>query len=75
MMKRLLDFLTRLEDTGIFYRLSKPCPDAIMVEVAVPGERWEVEFSTDDIRIEKFISGGTLYSEDEIEVLFRDFSD
>ena len=46
-----------------------------MVFIDVPGQRWEVEFSDKDIRVEKFISDGEIFDEKEIEVLFRDFSD
>lgn len=42
----LLTFLERLDAARIWYRLSK-IRDAILVEVAVPGQRWEVEFFAD----------------------------
>lgn len=74
-MKRLLDFLNKLDKCKIYYRLGKFCEEYIMVFVDVPGQRWEVEFSNDDVRIEKFISDGTIYDTSEIDVLFRDFSD
>ena len=45
-MERLLDFLNKLEDNHIYYRLNK-VRDAILVEIAVPGARWEVEFLRD----------------------------
>ena len=45
-----------------------------MVKIAVPGERWEVEFSENDVRIEKFESTGKLFDETELEVLFRNFA-
>ena len=75
MMINLIDFLNRLEENKIYYKLDKVNDEYVMVEVAVPGERREVEFSLDDIRIEKFKSSGVLFQESEIEVLFRDFSD
>lgn len=74
-MNKLLSFLNKLEASKIYYRLSKHREDYIMVEVAVPGERWEIEFSNDDIYIEKFITDGENYSEIELESLLRDFSD
>jgi hypothetical protein len=74
-LKRLIEFLNKLEDLKIFYRLNK-VRDAIMVEIAVPGERWEVEFMKDNkVVIERFISDGIIKDERELEVLFRDFSD
>jgi len=74
-MQKLMDFLNKLESKKIFYKLDKTNDEYIMVEVAVPGERWEVEFSNDNIRIEKFKSDGTLYDESEIKMLFDNFSD
>ncbi|MDW0115334.1 hypothetical protein QTL97_00060 [Sporosarcina thermotolerans] len=73
----LNDFLNKLEENKIFYRLSKVRAEAIMVEVAVPGQRWEIEFMDDGtIQIEKFKSaGGVMYDERELEVLFNEFSD
>lgn len=53
---RLLEFLDRLEDAKIAYRLTH-IRDSIMVEMVVPGERWEVEFfENGQIAIERFVS-------------------
>lgn len=40
----LMAFLNDLREANIGYRLSHHRDEAIMVEVAVPGERWEIEF-------------------------------
>lgn len=73
-MEKLLNFLQRLEEAKIYYQLNK-YREAVMVEISVPGEKWEVEFFEDGhLEIEKFISDGNLSGEPEIEVLFRDFS-
>ena len=45
-LTNLLDFLEMLEKARIWYRLSK-IRDAVLVEIAVPGQRWEVEFFAD----------------------------
>lgn len=74
-MNRLIGFLNELEHRKIFYKLAKYNDEYVMVEVSVPGERWEVEFSADDVRIEKFKSDGALYGEEEISILFEHFSD
>ncbi len=72
-MKQLIDFLEKLEDKKIYYKLNK-VRDAVMVEVAVPGERWEIEFFADgNIEVEKFVSNGEILDADEIEKLFMDF--
>jgi hypothetical protein len=47
-----------------------------MVTVNVPGQMWEVEFVQDgEIVIEKFKSDGELFPEEELKILFRDFSE
>lgn len=54
-MKDLLEFLSLLEDKKIHYHLEHNRDDFMMVCVAIPGERWEVEFSSDgEIEIEIF---------------------
>lgn len=74
-VKSLVDFLEKLEQRKIYYRLNK-IRDSILVEIAVPGQRWEVEFMVDgSIEIEKFLSDGTIFDHNEIELLFKDFSD
>lgn len=53
---KLLEFLDRLEDAKIDYRLAH-IRNSIMVEMVVPGERWEVEFFENGrIAIERFVS-------------------
>ena len=55
----LLDFLRRLAAAQIPYTLRHSRDDAIMVEVTVPGERWEIDFLDDgDIDVEIFRSRG-----------------
>ena len=75
-IKALINFLNKLEESSIFYKLSKVRNEAIMVEIAVPGQRWEIEFMEDGtVEIEKFLSDGEFYDGKEIEILFKDFSD
>ena len=81
-LNELIKLLERLEKKKFFYKLSKTREDTIMIEVAVPGQRWEIEFNTYGkspehdckIEIEKFVSNGIIYDESELETLFRDFS-
>ena len=57
-MNELLDLLEWLEENKIYYRLNK-VNDNILVEVAIPGERWEIEvLRSGEIQIERFISTG-----------------
>jgi len=72
----IIDFLNQLESRSIYYRLNKIRESSILVEVAVPGQRWEIEFMEDStIEIEKFISDGQYYDKNEIETLFKKFLD
>ena len=72
--KNLILFLERLDESKIYYRLNK-IRDSILVEIAVPGQRWEVEFMFDgSIVVEKFISNGDIGDEKEIETLFKEYS-
>lgn len=74
-MDELIEFLNELENRKIYYLLNK-VRDSIMIEIAVPGQRWEVEFFADGkIEVEKFISDGTLFDKSELENLFVKFSD
>ena len=70
LMQKLIDFLNRLESANISYTLVKTNDEYIMVNVCVPGERWEVEFSDADIRVEIFRSDGFILNESAIKTLF-----
>lgn len=73
-MEKLIDFLNKLESANIYYRLNK-VRDGIMVEIAVPGQRWEVEFMRDgDIQVEKFLSTGEIFGEQELDSWLHTFS-
>jgi hypothetical protein len=72
-MNKLLTFLNNLEKRNIHYNLEHNRDDFIMVNVAVPGERWEVEFSKDGkVEIEIFKnSTGVLDDENLLEKLLN----
>ncbi|MHB0939934.1 MAG: hypothetical protein ACYDCO_12205 [Armatimonadota bacterium] len=75
-LQKLLDFLKELDNRNQFYRLSNPREEAVMVEVAVPGERWEVEFFADGhVEVEVFRSDGPIMHEEALQRLFTEFSD
>lgn len=70
-MSDLLDFLQKLEDNDIYYRLNK-VRDSIMVEIAIPGQRWEVEFMRDgEVQVEKFLTSGEILDERALKELFN----
>ena len=73
--ERLLRFLSRLEEHKISYSLEHVRAEAIMVEVAVPGERWEVEFPADgSVDVERFVSTGSICGEDALADLFAAYA-
>jgi hypothetical protein len=78
-LQKLLDFLDELEQRKISFTLRRSRSGTIMVEIAVPGERWEVEFFADGhVEIEVFRGGGPdsgLEGEVALERLFTNFSD
>ena len=54
---RLLDLLNRLDTAHIWYRLHHTRPDSLMIDVSVPGWRWEIEFMVDgSVDIERYQS-------------------
>ena len=72
-LQKLLDFIVKLDEHGLFYHLSCVRSDAIMVEVAVPGERWEVEFFPDGhVEVEVFASRVDMQGEEALQKLFED---
>ncbi len=74
-LNKLINFLTKAEDNKIYYTLSK-IRDSILVSVAVPGERWEIEFMANgDVECEKFVSNGEIFNDSIFDELFRNFSD
>ena len=70
--KNLLEFLQNLENKGIYFKLNH-IRNSILVEIAIPGERWEVEFMDDDtIEVEKFITEGVIHNQQALRDLFKD---
>ena len=66
-MKKLLKFLTDLEKRKIHYQLEHNRDEFIMVYVAIPGERWEVEFSADgEVEIEIFTNSKGVFTEEKM---------
>jgi hypothetical protein len=72
----LLAFMEKLKTSRIHYRISDHTLGAIMIEVAVPGERWEIEFHEDGrIGTEVFVSSGSIRGPEALQELFAKFSD
>jgi hypothetical protein len=72
----LVDFLSRLKAAKIHYTLADSTDGAVMVDVAVPGERWEIEFHRDGrTSVEVFASAGGVQGSERLSELFRRSSD
>ena len=72
----LLTLLARLRAAKIHYTLSDPTDGAVMVNVTVPGERWEIEVHEDgDIGVEMFVSSKGVQGPELIDDLIRRFRD
>lgn len=66
----LHDFIRELDEAKTHYRLSSAHEGAVMVEVAIPGERWEIEFFDDrEPEIEVFRSGGDISGPEKLNEL------
>jgi hypothetical protein len=54
-----VEFCRELDRRNVSYELRIVRDEALMMSVAVPGERWEIEFFDDGtIELERFISQG-----------------
>ena len=77
----LIEFLEKLEERKIYYKLNKVRENTIMIEVVVPGERWEIELNSYGtkkdcaIEVERFISNGEIHDESLFKELLEKFSD
>src|SRR2546426_2351572 len=72
----LVAFLDRLEQKCISYTLAHNREEAILVLVAVPGERWEIEFLRDGtVEVEKFVSTGEISDAESFSELFARYTD
>ncbi len=71
---RLLDFLNRLDRAHITYKLGHTRPDSVMIDISLPGWRWEVEFMIDgSVDIERYKSvAGVENDQRLLEALFED---
>ena len=76
MVQKLDEFLSRLERSRIHFLLARVRAGYVMVQIAVPGERWEVEFGEEgEVEIEVFKSDGTIAGSEALADLFERFDD
>jgi hypothetical protein len=71
-LARVLAFIAELDHRRIHYGLTSDRAEALMVQIAIPGERWEVEFMADgSVEIERFLSGGDIGGEEALGELWK----
>lgn len=70
-------FLAELRLARIHFSLAQVRDEGIMVQVVVPGERWEIEFMDDgDVQVERFLSKGQIeHGDGALRELLSRFSD
>jgi hypothetical protein len=69
-------FAERLAAAHIHYQLAMVRPGYIMFQIAVPGERWEVEFSSKgEVEVEVFRGNGDILDDSALDDLFERFTD
>ena len=77
--RQMLDLLRRLKEAKISCRLCQIREEALMIEVNIPGQRWEIEFVdyNDEVHveIERFVSNGHIDDESALDELFEEYSD
>ena len=74
-LRETLELLDELERGHIAYRLGR-VRDALLIDVSVPGERWEIEmFSDGHIEVERFISTGDIGDRNALRMLWKHASD
>lgn len=76
-LDKLLSLLTRLNARNINYHLEQYRADAISIIIAVPGERWEIDFFPDrPMGVERFVNpSGDINDESSLEDLFSRFGE
>jgi hypothetical protein len=73
---KLTSFLDQLESQNITYTIAHHRSETVMVLVAIPGERWEIDFfSNGTVEIERFRSSGTISDESVFPELFAAYAD
>jgi hypothetical protein len=64
------EFIRELEASGTHYVLTSVRDGGVMVQVTLPGERWEIEFFDDrEPEIELFRSNGIMFGQDKLAEL------
>jgi hypothetical protein len=64
------EFIRELDASRTHYVLTSAREGAVMVQVTLPGERWEVEFFDDrEPEVEIFVSDGSMFGSEKLTEL------
>ncbi len=64
-----------MKEANIFFKLAHHLDDATTFEVAVPGQRWEIDcYDNGTVEVEVFRSDGSILDEAALDRLIRGFS-
>jgi hypothetical protein len=67
---KIHEFIRELDSSRTHYVLTSVRAGAVMVQVALPGERWEVEFFDDrEPEVEVFRSDGSVFGPEKLDEL------
>lgn len=73
-LSELLQLLALFKKHKIYHKIENVRDEAIMIEIVVPGERWEVEFLEDgSIEVEIFHSDGKMFGREKITALLKQY--
>ena len=71
-LKKLTQFLDRLDEADIHYTLSSVREDSVLVAANAPSQRWEIEFHADGaVEVEVFHSDGEIRDLAAVSGLFE----
>jgi hypothetical protein len=74
--ERILEFCAALYDRRVPYVIRLGRPDTLMVCVAVPGQRWEIEFfENGTVEVERFVSTGVEEISSALEEVLQYFAE
>ena len=75
----LFEWIRRLQAAKIHFTMTTVRDGAVMLEVSVPGQHWEIEFFPDGtIEIERYVSQGVTGvtdGQDALDDFLRQFAD
>ncbi len=74
--QNLYDLLDRLREAKIHYHVRDDRRGAVSIDVAVPGQRWEIDVLADgSVEVEVFTSDGSIFDRSKLDELFQQHSD